>query len=339
MIHWAIIHPMQRAGIERKKFSLFLGWKKGYNSPVAKGEMGDRTAVQKTLDGDKMMKKALVVLAFLFLATPLWAADVGFNITIGAPGFYLSVGNFFGYPEREVIVIHQRGIPDNDLPVVFFISRHAHVAPEVIIDLRVRRGWSWSRICAYYRIPPAVFYIPVDRYGPPYGHGYGHYRRYPHRRDWDRIRLTDAIIINQVNLIFISKYYDYPPERVIRMRELGSSFGTIERRVYREREYQARRGVPSQEMHKPGTTQGMHIHAAQIVLARVPYGTIMNETCWDIQFSSSYWREPRWTRTAPQWSGRVISSRRTQPRARFWWQSQLLYVPLYGSCSSTGFTP
>ena len=199
-----------------------------------------------------MMKKTLVVLVFLLLASPLWAADVGFNITIGAPGFYLSVGNFFGYPEREVIVIHKRGIPDNDLPVVFFISRHAHVAPEVIIDLRVRRGWSWSRICAYYRIPPAVFYIPVPRYGPQYGHGYGHYRHHPHRRDWDRIRLTDAIIINQVNLIFISKYYDYPPERVIRMREQGSSFGTIERKVYREKEYQARRPAPPPEIHRPG---------------------------------------------------------------------------------------
>lgn len=203
------------------------------------------------------MKKILVFLGFLLLASPIWAADVGFNISIGAPGFYLSVGNFFGYPEREVIVIHERGIPDNDLPVVFFLCQHAHVPPEVIINLRVGHGWSWSRICAYYRIPPAVFYFSVQRYGPPYGHAYGHYHRYPHRRDWERIRMTDAMIVNQVNLIFISKYYDYPPERVIWMREKGSSFGTIERRVYREREYQARGGVPSREMHKPGTTQGM----------------------------------------------------------------------------------
>jgi hypothetical protein len=78
-----------------------------------------------------MMKKTLVILAFLLLASPSWAADVGFNISIGAPGFYLSVGNFFGYPEREVTVIHQRGIPDNDLPVVFFLCQHAHVTPKL----------------------------------------------------------------------------------------------------------------------------------------------------------------------------------------------------------------
>lgn len=203
------------------------------------------------------MKKALVILAFLLLASPLWANDVGFNISIGAPGFYLSVGNFFGYPEREVIVIHEHGIPDNDLPVVFFISHYALVPPPVIIDLRIAYGWSWARICEYYRIPPAVFYIPVQSYGPPYGHAYGHYRNHPHQRDWERIRMTDGIIINQVNLIFISKYYNCPPERVIRLREQGSSFGNIERKVYRETEYKARGGVPSQEMRTPGKPQDM----------------------------------------------------------------------------------
>ncbi len=201
------------------------------------------------------MKKTLVILGFLLLTNPSWGADVGFNISIGAPGFYMSVGNFFGYPEREVIVIHEHGIPDNDLPVVFFICHHAHVAPEVIINLRVGQGWSWSRICAYYRISPTVFYIPVPAYGPPYGHAYGHYRQHPHQRDWERIHMTDAIIINQVNLIFISKYYNCPPERVISLREQGSSFGTIERKVYRETEYKERGGVPSQEKHKQGTPQ------------------------------------------------------------------------------------
>ncbi len=201
------------------------------------------------------MKRSLVIFLFLFLASPAWAADVGFNISIGAPGFYLSVGNFFGYPEREVVVIHEHGIPDNDLPVIFFICHHAHVTPEEIINLRVGYGWSWSRICAYYRIPPTVFYVPVN--APPYGRAYGHYHNHAYQRDWERIRMTDDIIINQVNLIFISKYYNCPPERVIRLREQGSSFGTIERKVYRETEYKARGGVPPQDVHRPGTPQNL----------------------------------------------------------------------------------
>lgn len=209
------------------------------------------------------MKKIIIFLGFLILASPLWAADVGFQISIGAPGFYLSVGNFFGYPEREVIIIRERGIPDDELPVVFFICRHAHVPPEVIIELRVHRGWSWSRICTYYRIPPVVFYIPVEVYERPYGPYYRHYHHYRHKNDWERIRLTDAMIVNQVNLIFISKYYKYPPERVIRMREEGASFANIERKVYREREYRLRGGVPPHEMRRPAPPSPPEKHDPQ----------------------------------------------------------------------------
>jgi hypothetical protein len=197
------------------------------------------------------MKKTLVALLFLLMATPLGAAEVGFNISIGAPGFHLSVGNFFGYPEREVVVVHERGIPDDDLPVVFFICQHAHVAPEVIIRHRIVDGWPWSRICSYYRIPPSVFYFPIERYEPPYGRAYGYYKRYPHERDWGKIRLRDADIVNQVNLIFISKYYNQPPEHVMKLRGGGASFSNIERKVYREREYQARGGVHPQDARRP----------------------------------------------------------------------------------------
>ena len=201
------------------------------------------------------MRRIIFILLFLLLPTPL-LAQVDFSISIGAPGFYFSIGNFFGYPEREVVVVHERGVPDDELPVVFFISQHAHVAPEVVIRLRAVEHWPWTRICAYYRIPPSVFYVPVPAYGPPYGRAYGYYKRFPHERDWGRIQLRDADIVNQVNLIFISKYYNYPPEQVIRLREGGASFGNIERKVYRLREDRDRRGVPAQEMHRGGFAPG-----------------------------------------------------------------------------------
>ncbi len=195
------------------------------------------------------MKKMVLILVFLLLPAPL-LAQVNFGISIGAPGFYLSIGNFFGYPEREVTVVHERGVPDDELPVVFFVCQHAHVAPEVVIRLRAVEHWPWTRICSYYRIPPSVIYVPVPAYGPPYGRAYGYYKRFPHERDWGRIQLSDADIVNQVNLVFISKYYNYPPEQIIRLREGGSSFGNIERKVYRLKESRERGGVPPQEIHR-----------------------------------------------------------------------------------------
>jgi len=170
----------------------------------------------------------------LLLAVPSWSQV---SISVGLPGFYLSVGNFFGYPEERVGYYHERGIPDDDLPVLFFICKHALVEPDVVFDLRIGRGWSWAQICEYYRIAPDVFYYPVQNYGPPYGHAYGYYKTYRTRRDWDRnVRLQEIDVVNQVNLIFISKHYGYPPEKIIGMRDHGTTFANIERRVYREKE-------------------------------------------------------------------------------------------------------
>ena len=174
------------------------------------------------------------ILLGLLLAGPSWSQV---SVSVGLPGFYLSIGNFFGYPQERVTYYHNRGIPDDDLPVLFFICKHAMVEPDVVLDLRIGRGWSWGQICEYYRISPDVFYYPVQNYGPPYGHAYGYYKNYRSREDWHRnVRLQDIDVVNQVNLIFISKHYGYAPEKVINMRDHGTSFANIERRVYREKE-------------------------------------------------------------------------------------------------------
>jgi hypothetical protein len=68
--------------------------------------------------------------------------------------------------------------------------------------------------------------------------------------------LRDADIVNQVNLIFISKYYNHPPEQVIRLREGGSSFGNIERKIYRLKESRERGGAPPQGMQRGKVVPG-----------------------------------------------------------------------------------
>ncbi len=183
------------------------------------------------------MKTKIVLTSLLLVLLLPVASWSQVSVSVGLPGFYFSIGDFFGYPQERVIYYHERGIPDDDLPVLFFVCKHALVEPDVVLDLRVGRRWSWIQICEYYRISPDVFYYPVKNYGPPYGHAYGYYKKYRTRKDWDKnVRLRDIDIVNQVNLIFISKHYGYPPERVINMRDHGTGFATIERRVYREKE-------------------------------------------------------------------------------------------------------
>ena len=117
--------------------------------------------------------------------------DVGGSFSNGdLNSFYLSVGEYYRVPERDVIFIRERRIPDYEIPVVLFISQRARVAPAMIIDLRLS-GNSWMNISLRFGLGPDVYYVPVQNvHGSPYGHAYGHYRN-RNRNEWHRIRLDD----------------------------------------------------------------------------------------------------------------------------------------------------
>lgn len=94
----------------------------------------------------------------------------------GPQSFYLALGQTYGVPEREVIIIHERQIPDDEIPVVFFIANRAHVRREVIVEHRLA-GRSWMEITLLYHLDPSIFYLELDGDpGPEYGRAYGHWK-------------------------------------------------------------------------------------------------------------------------------------------------------------------
>lgn len=157
--------------------------------------------------------------------------DVGVSaIDEGLRGFYLSVGDYYRVPYRDIVIIRERGIFYEEVPVVLFISQKARTAPSVIIDLRIR-GRSWMDIIIHFGLSPEIFYVPVRAvHGPPYGKAYGYYKNKP-KKEWKRIVLDDDDIVNLVNLRFISKHYGYSPDNVIQMREKGKSFIDINHEI------------------------------------------------------------------------------------------------------------
>lgn len=173
---------------------------------------------------------ALVVL----LLPVLTYAGYDFNLSVSeeGSGFSFSVSNYYKVPEKEVIIIKEKGIDDDELPVVFFIAKRARVAPEVIIKMRLS-GYSWMDISLHYGIGPEVYYIPVEEtviVGPPYGKAYGYYRKYP-RNKWRLIRLDDDDIVNLVNLRFMSEYHGIPPAEVIKMKGHGKKFVVMDKEI------------------------------------------------------------------------------------------------------------
>jgi hypothetical protein len=189
----------------------------------------------------------LAVVALIFLPAHNLRAeprlDIGASIVDGSlRGFHVALGEYFRVPEREIVVIRERRrMPEYDIPVALFIAQRAHVAPNVVVDMRLS-GRSWMDISLHYGIGPDVYYVPVERdYGPPYGKAYGHYKK-KHRKEWRDIRLDDDDFVNMVNLRFISEHYGYSPDEVVRMRSSGKNFSEIND--------EARRGTHRDEYRK-----------------------------------------------------------------------------------------
>jgi hypothetical protein len=181
----------------------------------------------------KSFAAALLVLTVLICAVPALAQHVSTGISISdgeLRSFYLAIGDYYRVPEPRVVHVkkHYR-MRDEDLPVVFYIASCARVDPDVIIDLRLRQRMSWLNITFHFGLTPEIYYVPVQRVGPPYGKAYGHYKKHEH--DYKRVVLADEDVVNLVNLRFISDYHRVAPEIVMDMRSQGGRFVVINEEV------------------------------------------------------------------------------------------------------------
>ena len=154
------------------------------------------------------MKTALLTLA---LAGNAFAGD-----------FSLDIGVHFGVPQREVVVLRERHVPDPEWPVVLAVAQRARVSPAAIVDLRFGRR-SWMDIAIHFGLGPDVYYLPVPaRSGPPYGKAHGYWKKRPY---------NDIEIVDAVNVRFLSDYYRVPRADVIAYRDRGYDFVRVRHEI------------------------------------------------------------------------------------------------------------
>jgi hypothetical protein len=162
----------------------------------------------------------IAILASVFTASAAFA-QTAVSVSARVGDFHVAVANYYQVPEREVVVIRERRISDDELPVVLFIARDARVPTSRVIAMR-DAGRSWWDISVHFGLRPDVYYVPVSvAPGPPYGHAYGHYKK--PKSQWKTIKLTDSDVVNLVHLRFLSEHYRVPPERVMEARGRGSN--------------------------------------------------------------------------------------------------------------------
>jgi hypothetical protein len=161
--------------------------------------------------------------------------SVGVSITDGSlSGFHLAIGEFYEAPHKEVVVLQEKNVSDDELPVVYFLARRAQVSPLAILKLRLG-GSSWMEISLHLGLSADMYYVPVEGSpGPPYGKALGHFKKHK-KSKWNTIRLSDVDIVNLVNLQFVSQHYGYSPTEVIKQRGAGKSFRHISHGIEKSR--------------------------------------------------------------------------------------------------------
>lgn len=124
----------------------------------------------------------------------------------------------FRFPASEVEVLSRWGLPEEEIPVVLFLSQRAGVSPEVILSLRRARS-SWNDLSRRYGIGASNFHVPLGDAAPDpsLARAYGEFgSRSP--RDWDAVTLSDPEVVALVNLRFLTEALGIPPGRVLTAR-------------------------------------------------------------------------------------------------------------------------
>ena len=178
---------------------------------------------------------SLVLTGLMLLASSTWASppeDVraGLSAHGAAHGeLHLAVCEHYHVERDVIIVVQRRGIPDDHIPVVFFMAERCRVAPHVIVDMRLA-GRTWMDIAIRFGMGADVFFVPVSRvHGPPYGNAFGHFRR--PRAEWAALRIPDDDVITLVHTKFLSERYGLSPDDVIAMRGKDDDLVTLHARV------------------------------------------------------------------------------------------------------------
>ena len=153
-------------------------------------------------------------------------ADVHAAVAIddgGVREFHVAVCEHYHVKQDAIVVVRKQNIPDDHIPVVFFLAHHAKVSHDEIVALRLR-GMSWMAISLHFGLPVDIFHVEVTRvHGPPYGNAFGHFKNRK-RAEWASIRLQDDEVVTLVNVKFLSARYHMSPDDVIGMRQKAKGF-------------------------------------------------------------------------------------------------------------------
>ena len=183
-------------------------------------------------------------------------AGVNVNINLGSTesaNYYRSIARYNNVSDQDVYFVRKKGVPDEELPVIFYLASLAGVAPSLVADEYRRPGITLNDLTRIFGLYPDIYHYPVKFRvdGPPYGKAYGYYRNKP-KKEWKNIKLSNTDIINLVNLRFISESRGVDPEDVINRRKSGKNFITIDYDIGKGKSKSKAGNKKDSDSNKPG---------------------------------------------------------------------------------------
>jgi hypothetical protein len=167
--------------------------------------------------------------------------------------YYAAITNHFKVTPEAISDLRDQGVAVEDLPVVLLLAERAKVEPDQIGIVRAS-GASWMSIAEDHGLGADTFYIllGVKFSSNTYSPILDKYRSKP-QKQWRGMQLTDAEIVNLVNLKFIASYHDYSMLEVMAMRDYGKTFPRINDQVAVAKEKDlARRRAERKKIMKAG---------------------------------------------------------------------------------------
>jgi hypothetical protein len=136
--------------------------------------------------------------------------------------YYRAVGQHFGVPPGEVIVLSEWRLPPEEIPVVLYVADRGGISPDAVVALR-QGGTGWPVVALRYALDAGSFHVRLDGGAGSMARLYEEYAARP-QAQWSSIQLVDSDVIALVNLRVLSDVLRSPPLVVLQARDRAGSW-------------------------------------------------------------------------------------------------------------------
>lgn len=123
---------------------------------------------------------------------------VGTGVQDPVVDFYDSMADYFRNTPKAIMAIHEKGIPDQDIPAVLLIARRSSASPNQVIEAR-KSGKPWAEIAKA-----------------------------------NNVSLGGTDFPTEANIVFLSEYHGRTADQVRAMHAKGATFLAINQEFRRE---------------------------------------------------------------------------------------------------------